>query len=330
MKHITWALALTVSLAWAGEARAQFVPPYYYYPYYSSGYGYGQSGVGFAYLGRRFSVYGFFGGLSGAVSRNYALDVYAPAVVVPAPPIVLRPVPVFAQGEPRRGRDRRPTLEEEIAGIDLDLVEPKKPAPRPSVPDTPAPDPAVRPKEIPPPKEVTPPKPKEPPPETGPKAESARLVKLGQAFFSAEAFGVAAHRFRQATLADPKGARAHFLLAQTWFALGKYRDAVDSIHAGMKLHKNWPKAPFQPRIDLYAGIETSLDEQLERLRAAVKAAPDQPALKFLLGYQLWFDDRPGSREEAVVLFRQARVLAPDRTFIDQFLAAAGPGPVAAK
>jgi tetratricopeptide (TPR) repeat protein len=333
MRHITWALALTLSLAWAGDARAQYLP------YYSYGGGYGQGGgLGFGYQRRGLSIFGFLGGFSG--SRTVIVDPIGPPLL--GPPVVysVRPVIVIQQGAPRRGR---PTVEESTEGIDLDLVPPKKKPtydPEPPGPEPPLPGkivskptvPPVRPKEPPkPPEEPPPPKakelPKKPPaPEADPKLEGARLVKLGLTAFSEETFGLAAHRFRQAAAADPKAARAHFLLAQAWLALGKYGEAVEAIHAGMRLHKNWPRAPFQPRVDLYGGIEPTFAEHLKRLDEAVKAAPKRPALKFLLAYELWFD---GRRDEAVPLFRQARALAPDPTFIDQFLAAAAPGPVAA-
>jgi hypothetical protein len=95
----------------------------------------------------------------------------------------------------------------------------------------------------------------------------------------------------------------------------------------MRLHQNWPRAPFQPRLDLYGGIEPDFAEHLKRLEGALQQAPKQPALLFLLAYQLWFD---GRRDEAVPLFRQARALTADPTFIDQFLAAVPPKQVVVK
>jgi hypothetical protein len=50
-------------------------------------------------------------------------------------------------------------------------------------------------------------------------------------------------------------------------------------------------------------------------------------LLFLYAYELWFD---GRRIEAIPLFRQARLMTADTTFIDRFLAAAAPGPVVQK
>ncbi len=146
------------------------------------------------------------------------------------------------------------------------------------------------------------PPPPEPPPQADPREENTRLVKLGLAAFSDQEYVLAAHRFRQATLVDPKSAPAYFFLAQAQFALGKYRPAVESIHAGMNLTKNWPKAPFQPRIDLYKGAEAEFDVQLKRLRDTLAKNAKDPAYLFLTAYQLWFD---GRQNEAVALFQQA-------------------------
>jgi hypothetical protein len=340
MKRVTWTLAPLLALAWAGESRGQFVP------YYSSG-GYAQGGgIGFSYQRRHLSLSGFLGGFSGGrlgMGGAYLLDPFGPAPLYgPTTVYVLPPQVVVMPPQAARGLLRQPTLEEETAGIDLDLVPAKKPsqellpAPAPAPLDLPGKDvsrpvPPVRPADLPPPEKVppAPPRPpkKEPPRPAEPRDESARLTNLGLAAFTAQAYGLAALRFRQAAAADPKGARAHFLLAQAQLALGKYPAAVESIHAGMRLHQNWPRAPFQPRLDLYGGIEPDFAEHLERLEGALKQAPKRPALLFLLAYQLWFD---GRRDEAVPLFRQARALTADPSFIDQFLAAAAPKQVVIK
>jgi hypothetical protein len=341
MQRLAWILALPLALTCVVEARAQGA--FYYYD--SAGtVPYPQ--VGFAYLGRRLAIAGFLGGAS--YSRYAAGGVYffgpsgAPPLLygpaAPPPAVLLPPPPPAVMGRfgPRL-TPRRPSLEDEIRGIDLDAVPATKPSlnegpevvvrPRPlDVPekDVVKPVPPVQPPEQPPAKEKPPPEKVVPkkapgPPEDNPKDESARLINLGLVAFGAQAYGLAARRFRQAAQVDPNGARPYFLLAQAQFALGKYHEAVEAIHAGMQLHKNWPRAPFQPRLDLYAGIEPDFAEHLKRLEGALKDDPNNPELVFLLAYELWFD---GRRNEAVARFQQARPLAPDPSFINQFLAAA--------
>src|SRR5262249_15269160 len=152
-------------------------------------------------------------------------------------------------------------------------------------------------------------------------------TNLGLAAFTAKEYGRAAQRFRQATAVEPALPRAHFLLAQAEFALGKYRSAVNAIHAGMRLQANWPNAAFQPRRELYKGKEEASAPHLKRREDVQKNNPEEPASLSLLPYQLCFD---GRRDDALPLFRRARPLAPDPAFIDQFLRAAAPGPVAAR
>jgi hypothetical protein len=347
-QRLAWTLALPLALTCTAEVRAQGF-------YYGSGGAAQGGGLGFSYQRRNLSVFGFLGGFSsGRYSAGaYLFDPYGPPPVFygPYPPaVIVLPPPVVLQRVGPRILKPQPSLEDEIRGIDLDAVPPtpkslreEKP-PEPPPPDLPGKDvskpvPPVRPGEPPPPKGKVPPDKAPPakkgpvqppppgPPKDDPKEESVRLTNLGLAAFGGQAYGLAAHRFRQATRVDPNGARAYFLLAQAQFALGKYHQAVESIHAGMRLHKDWPMAPFQPRLDLYGGIEPDFAEHLKRLEGVLKEDPNNPELLFLLAYQLWFD---GRRNEAVARFRQVRPLTPDPSFINQFLAAAKAGQVVAK
>jgi hypothetical protein len=343
-QRLAWTLALPLALTCAAEVGAQGF-------YYGSGGSVQGGGLGFSYQRRNLSVFGFLGGFSSSrySAGAYLYDPYGPPPVFYGPPtvVIVAPPVVLSRVGPRILKPQ-PSLEDEIRGIDLDQIPPstkslreEKP-PEPPPPDLPGKDvskpvPPVRPPEQSPdklPPDKAPPAKKQPveppppvPPKDDPKAETARLTNLGLAAFGGQAYGLAAHRFRQATQVDPNGARAYFLLAQAQFALGKYRQALETIQAGMRLHKNWPTAPFQPRLDLYGGIEPDFAEHLKRLEGAVKDDPNNPELLFLLAYQLWFD---GRRDEAVARFRQARPLTADPSFINQFLAAAKAGLVVAK
>ena len=52
------------------------------------------------------------------------------------------------------------------------------------------------------------------------------------------------------------------------------------------------------------------------LRRAVRDNPTEPALEFLLGYELWFG---GERAEAVRLFRSAAKRGKDGAIVERFL-----------
>jgi tetratricopeptide (TPR) repeat protein len=202
---------------------------------------------------------------------------------------------------------------------------PQLPAPQPLPPREPAPKAPAPPKE-----EAPKPKPAErrpaelppaPRPEPDPKDENARQVALGQAAFAAGQYGRAAHHFREAIVVAPGEPQAHFLLAQSLFALGKYRDAAAAIHEGLGLQADWPTRAFRP-LELYGDNVADYPEHLARLEEAVGRNPNDPVLLFLYGYQLWFD---GRQEEAAPLFQRAARLAPDPADSLRFLRALPPG-----
>lgn len=254
---------------------------------------------------------------------------YGSIVVVEPRVIVRQPAVVFP-----------PRYEYDLSGIDLDIEPPEKLDPRwPNVP----------PREVvkrpdPPPREKVPAKPKEeakkppepmPPkekpglgePRDEPVAEGRRLVDAGVAAFQNQQYALAAMRFTQAADVDPTNSKALFFLSQAYFAMGRYKDASRAIEDGMRRQPNWPISHFQPRVDLYKGIEDDWLAHKKQLETVVEQHPKQGAYLFLLGHQLWFD---GLREEAGVLFRKARPFVADPTFIDKFLEFAPPEPVAVK
>jgi hypothetical protein len=275
---------------------------------------YGGRGLGFGYSNRSVIIGGYMGGWP-RYGYGYYPAYYYP--VVPSTTIVIvQPVlPVSAYGLPNF--PVVPPLDERD---DMIVIRPKKNQNKQAF----QPPPVVN---QPPPK-MPPPQPQPalaPIPEMDRKAESARLVKLGKEAFADEEHGRAAERFAQATRLQPDNAEAFFLLAESQFALGKYREAVASIFAAMKLQPDWPNAKFDPR-GLYGNNRAVYAEQLDLLREAVAANPQEPALMFLYGYQLWFLGRP---EEAKTFFQKAKPLVTDPKPIDQFLQAPNP-PVAAR
>jgi Tetratricopeptide repeat len=198
------------------------------------------------------------------------------------------------------------------------------PAPRPEMPP-PKPEPKPEPKPPPPPPPQDPPMPPRPPgPAKDPVEENARLIALGRQAFALHEYGKASQRFRQATRVEPRLSEAHFLLAQSLLALGKYSDAVDAILAGILLRPDWPSSGFRP-LELYAGNVADYPDHLRQLEMVVRDNGKDPVLLFLYAYQLWFD---GRREEARLLFQralQAGFDAPE--VIQRFLRALPAAPV---
>jgi hypothetical protein len=294
-------LAVTLALALSSEASAQFYGP----PPYGGG-------IGFQYQNRNLRVGGFVPFapplVFGVVHRQVNVQIVQPAVLV---------------------REREPAID--LSGVDLDVVpasavwgrldpNAEKPvaavAPRPKRED---------PRDLPPARiERAEPavKPAKNPPVVVAKANPdpvpawAKLAELGAQAFRDQEFGVATLRFRQATEQEPTSARAFFLLAQGYYALGKYRDAVLAIEEGLLRQPNAPLLPMQPRIELYADRDAAWLDHRERLLAAHKRQPLNGDYLFLLGYQAWFN---GQREQAADWFQQARPHVADPRWVDLFL-----------
>jgi tetratricopeptide (TPR) repeat protein len=127
--------------------------------------------------------------------------------------------------------------------------------------------------------------------------------------------GSAAERFRKSIALTPDDAEGHFLLAQSLYALGRYREAVVEIIDGMKRKPDWPAMEFDVR-ELYGRRPAEHALDLERLRDAVERNPDEPALTFLYGYELWFN---GRKKEARPFLERASKGAVDPTPIKRFL-----------
>ncbi len=350
MTRMRWPCSFLVLLFCLDEARAQLIVSY---PFGGAGY-YAGGGLGFRYSGRRLSV-GGFAGAGYFVNPFWGIPVYSGIPLSPWGVVDSR-VTVNIITPPAivvRASRLRYLLEEEedLSGVDLDVVGPQalegrppRRVARPGAPAKPAPEiakaapPPEKPaKAAPPPekkkavvKAAPPPKvpgpPDLPPPKQNPREESERLIDLGRDAFRDQLYGLAAFRFKQAVTAHGLDGRPHFLLSQAQFALRKYREAVETIQAGMKLEANWPLAPFQ-KLEVYKNNEGDFADHLKRLETAVAQEPKNADYLFLLGHVRWF---AGQRDQAAMLFQRARPLAADPAFIDRFLKAAVPGPLAAK
>ncbi len=316
MKCIRWLLALAVSLVAVAPSSSQVL----------LGPGYG--GASFRVAGGRRHV-----SFSVSIGSVCAPPVYCPPigriVVYTPPPLVMVPSSnplvdailhesLARQMDPLAdvvppGPGRLPPARQPLPPAPPEQPPPQPPpAPPPpqkkeapqQEPEKPAPEPK-------PPREL----PSPPLPEDDPHAENARLLGLGQAAFADAEYGRAAERFRQAALIAPAEPLAHFLLAQALLALGKYHDAVLTIHAGLAYQPDWPAFRFRP-LELYGANVADYSDHLRHLEEALRRQPDDPTLLFLQAYQLWWD---GRRDEAREVFSRARRAGANAADIDRFL-----------
>lgn len=336
MKRSILAAAVVVGFADATPARAQFVigplgPP-------PGGFG---PGVGFSYHRKGFSVAGFaggyysrsvfaspfgpslpfgygWGGPSVSVVVVPSVQVYVPpfalegnfgdgnAGAAPNPPAVARPAPKPPKPDPGPLVGRDGFL---VIAPKKDFPPPGGIAPKVERVEVPAPRPVFRFDPFAPPMVV-----KADKPDADPVKESARLMRLGREAFEAGEFGTAGQRFGRAAAANPKAAEPLFLKAQAAFAAGGYADAVAAILAGLELDPAWPRSAFDPKEPYGANVGAFLDH-LADLRRTAAANPGDPALEFLLGYELWF---VGERAEAKKWFAAAAKRLADTGPIELF------------
>jgi predicted Zn-dependent protease len=255
-----------------------------------------------------------------------AFNPFGPRVVV-APQVVVVPPPVFVGGGPPEDDAPNNVVPAVARRNDYIVISPQKnAAPVPAaegraiphidriampVPDRPAFafDPLAR-------REPDKPAPPEPDvPEADPAAEVARLLRWARVELGAELYGSAIERLGAAIALRPVDPLPYFHRAQAQFAAGQYADAVASIREGMKRAPDWPASGFRPE-ELYGPNPGRLDAHIAELRRAVRDNPGEPALEFLLGYELWF---AGDRPAAVNLFRSAAKRGTDRAIIERFL-----------
>jgi Tfp pilus assembly protein PilF len=257
-------------------------------------------------------------------------------VVLVPPPVVLVPYGIF---EPRfevpvltpvyvvpASRLAVPALD--LSGVDLDVVPPPwakdQELPRRGMPAVLQPKLEEVAKRIEPPKKEVPPPELPKPPEPfqaklNPAEEGKRLATLGMLAFQEAEYGLAAQRFQQALDADPATARPHFLLGQAYLALGRFREAVQTIGVGLAKDPTWPKSDFRPRLNLYLNQPGDWTRHIDQLDRAQQKQPQNAGYLFLLAYVRWFDD---DRVVALQLFREVRPLVADPALVDLFLKAA--------
>ena len=142
-----------------------------------------------------------------------------------------------------------------------------------------------------------------------------QLIVDGRGAFLRKEYGRAFDLFRTATETAPQNPWAWFLLFQAEFAIAKYDDAASTLVRLMKLKPDWSKTAFNCR-DLYPQGKGNFDRHLDDVREALALQPDDPRLLFVLGVQLWFDNK---KLQARKLLERARLKAADPSPIRDFL-----------
>lgn len=114
--------------------------------------------------------------------------------------------------------------------------------------------------------------------------------------FTAGDYPLAASNWRHALIDESGNGLAALRLAQAEFALGNYQDAADAVQSGMTMlpYDQWGVVVKNYR-ELYAS-NLPITNQLRALERARKENPDNPAARFLLGYQYLYLGYPKHAE----------------------------------
>jgi tetratricopeptide (TPR) repeat protein len=138
-------------------------------------------------------------------------------------------------------------------------------------------------------------------------AEIYPFARQAEEAFRARDYKTATRAWRHAIVDDPNNGALLLRLAQALLAAGEYDEAAGATQQALML---LPEEKWQPELSnatkLYANPQDYKD-QLKGLERAVKENPDNPALRFELGFQYGFS---GRRAEALRELDKLLQIAP--------------------
>ena len=138
-------------------------------------------------------------------------------------------------------------------------------------------------------------------------AAAERFDAQGEADFKAGNYQAAVQDWQHALVDTPHNGGAMLLLAQGLFASGQYQPAAGAVQLGMQMlpQDQWGNV-VKHYTDLYPNNQDFTD-QLRGLETARTANPNDPALRFLLGYQYGYLGYP---TQAIAEFDKGIALRP--------------------
>jgi Flp pilus assembly protein TadD len=136
---------------------------------------------------------------------------------------------------------------------------------------------------------------------------SGNFAEQGEAAFKSGDYEQAAYAFQHAVIDNPQNPVLILMHAQALFATGKFPEAAGATEAALnQLPKDQWGVVVANYKELY-GQSGDYTTQLRALEAAVKSKPNDPALRFLLGYHYAYLGYP---RQAVDQLNQVITLAP--------------------
>jgi tetratricopeptide (TPR) repeat protein len=137
--------------------------------------------------------------------------------------------------------------------------------------------------------------------------------------FRAGNYTIAAIDWRHALVDEPRNGTFALRLAQAEFARGNFTNAADALHLGMSLTPQRQWGDFVKNYKRFYGQRGAFAAQLKALEATRKENPDDPAVRFVLGFQYLYLGYP---EQAATQLSVATRLSPDNVFVRELAAVA--------
>jgi hypothetical protein len=142
----------------------------------------------------------------------------------------------------------------------------------------------------------------------GKDADNAKVfAEKGETDFKARDYKAAVYAWKHAMLDDPTNGVLMMMLAQAFFATGQYDEAAGAVQQGMQI---LPKEEWGVVVKNYKELYTNIQDFTDQLRALekmVKEKPNDPALRFLAGFQYAYLGYP---KEAVDQLNKGLKFAP--------------------
>lgn len=135
-----------------------------------------------------------------------------------------------------------------------------------------------------------------------------QYAEIGETAFKARDYKSAVRAWRHGLIDDPDNGVLVLMLSQGLFASGNFNEAAGATQFGMQL---LAQDKWETVVKNYRELYGKVDDYTNQLRALEKAArekPDEPSLRFLLGYHYGFLGYP---KEAVQQLEKCTNLAPE-------------------
>jgi len=122
--------------------------------------------------------------------------------------------------------------------------------------------------------------------------ESNEFVRQGEDALKARDYRSAVRAWRHAVVDDPRNGTTVMMLAQALFAAGEYDEAAAAAQQAMRL---LPEAKWREAVSKFREFYTNTQDysaQLSELEKAVERYPNDPSLRFELGFQYAYSGYP--------------------------------------